>query len=472
MEEEDRDYFENDEIVEAVGRFRRMVKNKSFGYFDVYEIEGIIDYFLDEDKIKMAQKAAEEGLKIHPYSVPLQIKKAQILLINGHTDEALEMITLAEQIEESNSDIYLIKGSALIMKGEINEAIDAFENAILHNIDEKDDLLYNIGVTLGQAGEIHKAIYFLEQAYENNPQNELVLYELGYYHDKNHDFETSLKFYDKYLDIDPFNSSVWYNMGITYNRTGKYEEAVNAYDFSIALHDGFEQAYFNKANALFNCNRLDEAIQCYQDYIENEKDNDDAYCYLGECYLNLEKYDEALKYYRKSIRLNKNNAMAWYGSGLIYWMQGQLSESLVSIKKALKLDDENPDFWSIYGKINMELGLYDSAESAFQKSTNLDPDNPDTWVSYAEMEHNRGSLLNAITILKNAYKNIHNDVSIHYRLAAYLLENNDELSATNYFEKALEIDSNSYRELLDYYPEALQNESIKKLIKEHQSTKL
>ena len=472
MDEDARDFYENEEILEAVKRFRKMTKDGSFEYFDVFEIEGMVDYFLDEGKIKLANKAIENGLEIHPASTSLQIKKAQILLVEGKAEESFDLINLAEKIEKTNPDVFLIKGSALIMLGMVTEAIEAYEQSIRYNYDDTDDLLYNISITLSQAGETDKAIDFLERAYKVNPENELVLYELGYCYDKKQDFEKSIVYYNHYLDIDPFNASVWYNLGITYNRIGQHDEAVNAYDYSIAIQDNFEQAYFNKANALSNSNRYEEAVKCYKEYLELDKNNDDAYCYLGECYLNLEKNDEALINYRKAIRINKNNANAWYGSGLIMWIEGKLTEALVFIKKALKLDDENADFWLIYGKINHESEKFDQAENAFEKAVSLEPDNPDAWVSYAEMEYERGHLNDAILILKNAYQIISDDSAISYRLTAYLLENNDELSATGYFEKALELDFNGYHNLFDYYPEAIQNESIKKLIKKYQSTKL
>ncbi len=471
MDEDARDYLENEEIVDAINRFKKMIKEKRFEYFDVFEFEGIIEYFLDEGKIKKATIAAENGLAIHPASVALKIKKAQILLVDGKAEECLELIQLAESMESTNSDVYLVKGSALIMLGMIDEAISAYELSVKHSFEDDDDLMYNIGVTLGQAGEISKAISFLKRAYESNPKNELILYELGYYCDRVQDFDESIRFYNEYLDIDPFNASVWYNMGITYNRTGQHDEAVTAYEFAIALQEDFDQAYFNKANALANSNRPKEAIAAYEEYLERDKENDDAYCYLGECYLNLEQYSEALVNYRKAIRLNKNNSNAWYGSGLIMWMEGQLSEALTNLKKALKLDDENPDFWLMYGKIYHEMEEYDQAETAFSKSTVLDPDNAEGWISFAELEYDRGNLSKSIEILKNAGEVIKDDPTINYRLTAYLLENNDELSATGYFEKALEVDFSNYRVLFDYYPEALQNESIKKLIKKHESTK-
>jgi tetratricopeptide (TPR) repeat protein len=472
MDEDARDFYESEEILEAVGRFKRVIENDSFEYFDVFEIEGIVDYFLDEGKIKLAARAVMEGLQIHPASTSLQIKKAQVLLVEGKAEECIGLISAVEQIEDTNPDVFLVKGSALAMLGLPDEAIEAYEQSIRYNFDETDDLLYNISVTLSQAGETEKAIEYLERAFNVNPKNELVLYELGYCYDKKQDFEKSISYYNQYLDIDPFNASVWYNLWITYNRNGQHELAVDAYDYSITLQDNFEQAYFNKANALSNSGRYKEAVECYKEYLELDKTNDDAYCYLGECYLNLEQNDEALVNYRKAIRLNKNNANAWYGSGLIMWIEGKLTEAIVFIKKALKLDDENADFWLIYGKINHESEKLDLAENAFEKSLSLDSGNPDTWVSYAEMEYERGRLNDAIMILKNAYQVIPDDSLIGYRLTAYLLENDDELSATGYFEKALELDFNGYQNLFDYYPKAIQNESIKKLIKKYQSTKL
>jgi tetratricopeptide (TPR) repeat protein len=471
MEEDSRDYFEGEEISEALQRFRKMMNTDKANYFDVFEIEGIVDYFLDEGKISMAKIAIEKGLKIHPSAIALQIKKAQLLLADGKVEESLKMIRVAEQVEESNSDVYMIKGSALVMLGTIESAISAFEKSIFYNYDEEDELLFNIGITLGQAGEISKAISYLERAYRSNPANEQVLYELAYYCDKDFQDEKSIEFYNKYLDIDPFNSSVWYNLGITFNRIGKYEKAIEAYDFSIVLNDEFGQALFNKANALSNSNKHEEAVETYLEYLEGDKENDDAFCYLGECYLNLDRYNEALVNYRKAIRLNKNNASAWYGSGLVMWIENKLKESQLLIKKAIKLDEENPDFWLMYGKVNQELNDFKLAEAAFETTTTLDPYNAEGWISYAEMQYERGMLKKSIQILKKANKIIENDPDINYRLTAFLLENNEERSATDYFKIALKADFSSYGDLFDYYPKARQNESIKRLIKEYQSTK-
>ena len=46
MNEDARDNFEEDDFQEAVARFKKMVKSNTSKYFDVFEVEGIIDHFL------------------------------------------------------------------------------------------------------------------------------------------------------------------------------------------------------------------------------------------------------------------------------------------------------------------------------------------------------------------------------------------------------------------------------------------
>jgi tetratricopeptide (TPR) repeat protein len=471
MDEEARDSFDDGDIQEAVKRFRTMVRNKTSNYFDVFEVEGIVDHFLDDGKINLARKAVETGLQIHPSAISLQIKKAQILLQEGKIEECLDQLTVAERVETSNPDLFLTKGSALNLLGDVERAIEAFEKALDMDLDEEDETLYNIGVSFGQAGEHQLAIEYLERAIQHNPKNEMVLYELGYFCDREGLFDKSIEYYNRYLDIDPFNHSVWYNLGITFNRLEQYDKAIDAYDFALALNDEFIHALFNKANALANSNRYNEAIACYNEYLELDKENDDAYCYLAECYLNLELYNLALVNYQKALRLNKENAAAWYGSGLIMWSEGQLAESRNLFKKAIKLENDNPDFWSMYAKVCGELNLEKEAKDAFEMVTRLDPSNVDNWLSYSEMMFEHGKIERAIRILKSANKINAGEAAINYRLTAYLLENKDEFEAACYLEKALRLDFEKHADLLEFYPEAGKIEAINRLIKQYQSTK-
>jgi tetratricopeptide (TPR) repeat protein len=78
--------------------------------------------------------------------------------------------TVAERVETSNPDLFLTKGSALNLLGDVERAIEAFEKALDMDLDEEDETLYNIGVSFGQAGEHQLAIEYLERAIQHNPK--------------------------------------------------------------------------------------------------------------------------------------------------------------------------------------------------------------------------------------------------------------------------------------------------------------
>jgi tetratricopeptide (TPR) repeat protein len=192
MNEDARDNFEDDDFQEAVGRFRKMVKSNTSEYFDVFEVEGIVDYFLEDGRFKLAKKAVETGMKLHPSSISIKIRQAQILMHEGKLEECLDLLNKIEKIETNNPDVFLTKGGALNLLGDVGKAIEAFEHALKLPVDDLDETLYNIGISFGQAGETHLAIKYLEKAANANPKNEIVLYELGYYYDKNTQFEESI----------------------------------------------------------------------------------------------------------------------------------------------------------------------------------------------------------------------------------------------------------------------------------------
>ena len=472
MNENARDNFEEDDFEEAIARFKKMVKNHTSKYFDVFEVEGIVDHFLEDGRIKLAKKAVEAGLKLHPTSISIKIRKAQVLMHEGKLEECLELLSMAEKIETNNPDLYIAKGGALNLLGDVSKAVEAFDTALSMPIDDPDETLYNVGISFGQAGESQLAIKYLEKAHNANPKNEIVLYELGYYCDKDSRFEESIDYYNKYLNIDPFNHSVWYNIGITYNRMGMFEKAIEAYDYSIVLNEDFLHAHFNKANALANNNQFEEAIECYLEYMELDQENDDAFCYLAECYLNTDKYSDALVYYQKAIHLNEANSSAWYGSGLIMWSEGELTDALVFFKKAISLEEDNPDFWAMAAKVYAELDEIKEAVKAFETTAKLDPENIDNWLCYSEMYYDIDNTDKAIEVLKTANKINKANAFLNYRLTAYLLDKNEELEAVCHFEKALKIDYSKQNELFEFYPEASKIESIKKLISQYQTTKL
>jgi len=463
MSEEERDYFNEEEIGEALTQFKDSLATGRNQYFDVLQFESIVEQLLDEGDLHASEIAVMQGLQIHPDSVSLKLKYGQVLLSKGRYEKAMKYLDLAESVEENNPDVHLIKGSAWLILGEDRAAEKSFTKAVKTAGSEEDDILYHIGAAYVQAGEIKKAVDYFEKALRINPTNETALYELGFFSDMRGNYTKSIEHYNRFLDIDPFNYSTWFNLGITYNKAENYSKAIEAYEYALTLNEDFSQALFNIGNANANAGEYALAIKKYIEFLEAEPDNDDAHGYIGECYLNLEEYQKSEWYYREAIRLNKENDSAWFGVGLIMWIEKRFAESATFIKKAVKIDDLNSEYWLTLAKVYNDDNRLKEAEKALKKAGKLEPENSEIWLTAAEVYLKFGELENALAITLAAIKK-NGDVQLKYRLVGLLLQSKREEEAYKWLQDSLKQDPKLVSFLFDVYPKARNNKRLTKMI--------
>ncbi len=460
---EERENYDDEDIVGAVNRFKRSLISGSTKYFDVEEFEGIVEQLIDEGDFEGSEIAARQGIQIHPNAVPLQLKYAQVLINNGKHKKSLEFIRLAEKLDATNPDVHLLKGTVRLVLGNPTEALFAFKKAMKYAGNEIDEILYNISSAYVQTGNILTAIYYLEKVIRKNPGHEMALYDLGFFYDQLGKNKKSIKYYNKYLDLDPFNYAVWFNLGTVYSKSDKYKKAINAYEYALALNDDFYMALFNIGNTLANAEKFEEAIVKYKEFLEIEPDNDNAYCYIGECYLNLEEQEKSEFYYRKALHLNQKNHSAWFGIGLLFWIGQNFQESISYIKNAIKNDNRNSEYWLTLGKVYADNENREEAMKALKQAARFEAGNTDIWLTWVELYVKYGEQNNAIRILKSGLKN-NTDPLLKYRMVAFLLEAKNEKDAFELLQVALEEESAHIDYLFDIYPESLKNSNLKKIV--------
>ncbi len=460
---EEKDNYRDEEILEAVNRFRRSLISGRSRYFDVSEFEGIVEQLLEEGDIQASEIAAKQGIKIHPNSIPLQLKYAQILINKGLYEKALDYIKAAEKVDSNNADVHLLKGSALTVLGKEKEGMQAFKKAIILAGPDLDEVYYQIGSTYIQTGKITKALYYFEKTFRINPDHDMALYDLGYFYDQQENLNKSIKYYNLYLDIDPFNQYVWFNLGTIYNKTGEYDKAVEAYEYAYTINSGFLMALLNIGNTLANAGKYTEAVEKYHEYLVVNPDSDEAYCYLGECFLNLEDYDEARLKYKRALDININNDAAWFGIGLIFWIEQNLENAIRYIQKAIKIDSTNPEYWLTVAKIHNDNNDYDAAVVALKNAARLEVSNTEIWLTWADVYENFDEADKALRILKKGITK-NNDPLLKYRLVAVLLKKRKTKEALKVLEEALEQDIIQLSFLHDIYPNSIKNKRVNQLI--------
>lgn len=464
MNKEARDQFEDQEINESLSRYESMLDSGEMSYFDVFQFEQIIDFFLEDDDPENAYKALEVGLSMHPSSIALQICKCKVLLSMNEYSLAGQMAEDLLKIETSDPDLHLIKGASLLMNGQDEEAADFFNVAISNSASDIDETLYHIGCSYELCERYGEAVEFFEKAYEINSLHDGVIYELAYCYEKIGEDSQSQIFYDRFLDLDPYSDSAWFNLGIVYNKLGATEKAIEAYEFAIAINEDFPNAYFNLGHCYLSLENYEKTIEAYENYLKTDQENDDILCVLAECYQKLKKNDVSLHYFERALNKNSKNSFACYGCGIQQAKAKNYQLAKTYFRKALQIEPENAEFWYRLALSCKEHGALKEGKNAFEKCCSLAPSVLDYWLCYAEFLYNQGMSIRAIEKLEDASLVLPRESLIYYYLSAFYLEKENKKQALSNLKKALEINSENYKILFDIYPDATYCTEVQNLI--------
>jgi tetratricopeptide (TPR) repeat protein len=440
MEKEPEFFQEDNDFQELLGRFENMLEHEQPAFFDVYDFERIIDHYLDRNHFNRAIDAVAYGVRQHPGSTALLIKEAQVYAEKGESQKALDMVHSLEILENSNPEVYLLKGMILNQLGKIRMAEKAFEKAIDYSFENQVDILYDIALSFEYVNQFKLAIRYLEKAHTKNPDKLNIINDLAYCYDRLHEFDKSVEYYETYLDREPYAENVWHNLGLLYFKKENFNKAVECFDFAIAINEEYVAAVFYKANALANLEDYQKAIQTYKDCIQLEPENVLAHCYLGESLEKLEKYQEAIEWYKKATLVDPSFSEAWYGIAVCHLFCKSYHDSLFFVNKAISLDEENPDFWFTLGNIQDHLNDTPEAIKAYARTTELDPYDDEAWIGLARLQYKQGHLKKAIEILRDSYSHTFDSHAINYYLSGYYYLEGNKSQALKFFEKGLALD--------------------------------
>lgn len=464
---DDRDFaFEKEEILQTVRRYEKMKKNRTMSFFDVYEFENIIDYYIDSNESNSAYEAVFLASQQHPTSIPIQLKKAQVLVDKGETLQSIQILERLEALDASNYEIFVMKGSALSLMGDIEGARKNFDHALALDPENREDLLMDIVLSFEHLGHYREAIKYLKAAYQSNPEDASVLYEMGFCYNKLNKLNKSIEFYTKYLDIEPYSDNVWYNLGIIYNKNGDFAKSIEAYDYALAINDQNAFAHFNKGNILANLERYNEAIDSYLEYMKIDEESSEALTYVAECYENLNDTINSIKYFRKALEVDPDFPEPWYGLGKLFLKENLAEDSLYYLRKAIELDKDDPDYWIALAMALEATREFGKAEEAFKEALALDPYDYYTWIEYGDLLVKSGRVPDALAVLRKASSNLPDHAGLIYRIAACHFLLSDEKEAYRLLAGALEVNYHKHSELFSWFPAGEKDPKLKRFIHE------
>ncbi len=445
---------------EVISRYENSVRGGTPGYFEVDEMETIINHYMDDEMPGKAMDAIQYGRKLHPNSTSLIVKQARLYADTGQPQEALSIIKYIETIDSGDEDAVLLKGEILLRTGQKDEAMKTFKS--LEDGAEYDyGICLNIAYALNDNRMFDDAIRYLLKAEKNDPNNTDILFELAYSLEQKEELSLAIDTYNRILDLTPYSNEAWFSIGQLHLKLEHYAEASEAFDYAYTIKPSDYQSLFQKADALLCCEQYQESVEALEEYADLTGESANTNILLGECYGKTYDFNTAKKYYRKAVDLDKNCAAGWEGLCICCLELEDEEGALRYVEKLFKLKGATSDFWRYRADAYTIGQKFKMAIYCYQKSLALDEDQP-----------------NVILRIGNLYAEQQKyDIALHYYqkvqmmqadieglplvLAISFYKTEDYPMCVKNLNKAIEADAMNYMTFINYCPEAENDPKLK-----------
>lgn len=461
-------FFEGNDTKTLVNRYEKMQAHGELLFFDVEEFEDLLDYYIAERNNKKAFEVLEMARSQHPFTNDFTLREAELLSSVGREKEALEKIESIEVFESYNIDLQMSKANILSQMGNIQGAIKTLQSALDHaDREEQNELLLSIAFEYQALAEYDKAIHFLTEVLDREPDNDDALYELAFCLEQSEKDTDAIQLFERYIDENPYSHHAWFNLGNTHFKLGDHDAAIKAFDFAIVIREDFASAYFSKAMALMREERYKEAIEELKVSLNYELIDSVTYYYIGECYEKLEDPLHAFNNYRKAVGKDPQMVTAWLGMANVAAHEDRHHESVTYVKKALSIDAKNGMVWMSAAEVYKTIGSYDAAIEAYDKALSFGFDDLEVYLNYSEILFDEEHIDEANEVIESGIEKHPEQCEIYYRFAAYLLKNGQEEDAIDYLALALELSPADAQHLTGYYPAALHYPAVLDLLEKY-----
>ena len=242
----------------------------------------------------------------------------------GHWQDNETLFRQALVVTENNQIAHKSLGDALDKKGQTDEAIGHFQEAIRLKPGYAD-AHNNLGNTLLKKGQADEAIGHFQEA----------------------------------IRLKPGYANAYNNLGNALLKKGQPGEAIRQYQEAIRLEPADANTHYNLGNAFLKNGQPDEAIRQYQEAIRLKRDSPAACYNLGIVFGMKGQPDEAIRQFQEAIRLNPDYAEAHSNLGTAFFQQGRADEAIRQYQEALRLKPDFPD-----ARRNLDLALATKANAS------------------------------------------------------------------------------------------------------------
>ncbi len=356
----------DEEERQLVMDFENTVLQGGTQFFDVDEMEIIIDYYLEVNDIESLKRAVEYAEDLYPDSNTIRLRRAHLLMAEQQYEPALKIIKQLRQQEPRNTDVAYSLGVAYGAVGECRKAIELF-----HEAAEDGWLLgrvySNIAEEYYHLQEYDEAIRYYLLALDTDSYDTSTLYNYLDTCAQANRMEDAVTYLNSFVGEHPYSCEAWHCLGTAYRELGMFEKSADAYEYALAIDKKKFNVYVDLSVSLEYMNRPGEAVSTLlrsRDYVE---DRSALYRAIAFIYVRADNNEMAILYFRKAIEENPSDAEAYAALALGYAVMEDLGTAIPMVRKALRIAPQSPEVLCSAGIIYDMQGNYEVASDCFDR---------------------------------------------------------------------------------------------------------
>ena len=433
--------------------------------------EALIAFYLDTNRLEDAGTEIDAFLKPDPTDIPGRILQARLVLEQGHTDKAVQLLSEMVRQAPKLSVVHLYLGIARARQHNLPEAISALKEA--HTLAPNSSEIHtNLAQAYLAQGSLSLAIKEGEEATQLNPQNTSALKLVAEAHLLAGDTRRAETLLKELLALRPHDPALIFRFGIVSLQQKHIAEAMAQFEqvldkapnsieatqeiAAILVSQGKiaqarervgRQVAMNPQDPRFQ-NLLGRVLMQSKDFLEAETAFKKAlaldgtlfstYANLGEVYTRQGKVGQAIREFEAIVGKNPQQLSALMILGMLHEQQKDFPRATARYEEALKVNARfapaaNNLAWILVEQRGDSERALSYAETARQVSPR-DPYIADTlgWVYYHKKMYAK-----SVSLLKEAVDRLPEHPAIHYHYGMAQYANNNSVEAKKSLAKFL-----------------------------------
>lgn len=206
----------------------------------------------------------------------------------------------------------------------------------------------NRGSAYGRKGELDRAIEDFDQAIRLNPSYARAFYNRGLSYARKSQYERAIQDYDQSIRLNPAVAATFASRAAVYSRQHQHERAIQDYDQAIRLEPANASAFTNRCRSRAIVGQLAQALADCQESLRLQPNNALALHNRGLVHLKAGRFDAAIADYDATLRSGQS-AHALFGRGIARRRKGDAAGGGADIAAATVIQADIAQEMARYG---------------------------------------------------------------------------------------------------------------------------